>query len=496
MSADLRTGARDFPKAPEPFGQTSNRSSYTPREVTERTLARLLESIREFRPVTIVSGPPGLGKTLLLHVLAHRLDEEVHPVFLPYGALTPEDFCVIVLNELDSAPNDDPVGMLKAYALHLQEIDSALLLLIDDAGAMPAASLRWCCEFARSMSGAVRCIFAVTDDAHSGEVIAALGSDVLEVRLAAPMTRKETDDYVEVQLAIGRASGAVRALFDEPTIARLFEASGGVPRRLHTAAQAVLRQEPRTPPPEEYQVDQLEVDALEVDEEAVQDDARALVAPAIREEIERLRRDALRARIAEPPVTPQSLAPAISRRAALMAGVFAAAVVVGLGIAVAVRPLARWVFPDDSRTVGPPSEATAIAPAPKASAPSVQTAPAPELPGQIVAPRTTDEAVQREAPFVAVEEPRTAEPVDSLTPPQSAPAPRANIAVNINATPWATVEVDGETLGETPLAGVPIASGLHTFRAHLPDGQVIERTVEIDAENRFVVFEAPPPAAP
>ena len=66
----------------------------------------------------------------------------------------------------------------------------------------------------------------------------------------------------------------------------------------------------------------------------------------------------------------------------------------------------------------------------------------------------------------------------------------------VTVTSQSTIEVDGETLGETPLAGVPLTAGLHIFRAHLPDGQVIEREVEISAENRFVVFEVPPPASP
>jgi hypothetical protein len=68
--------------------------------------------------------------------------------------------------------------------------------------------------------------------------------------------------------------------------------------------------------------------------------------------------------------------------------------------------------------------------------------------------------------------------------------------VNINATPWAAIDVDGEPLGETPLAGVPLATGPHIFRARMPGGRVVERVVEIDAENRFVVFDESPAAVP
>jgi hypothetical protein len=60
--------------------------------------------------------------------------------------------------------------------------------------------------------------------------------------------------------------------------------------------------------------------------------------------------------------------------------------------------------------------------------------------------------------------------------------------VAINATPWATVEIDGREVGDTPLAGIALTPGSHVFKARMPDGREIIRTVEIDARNRFVTF--------
>jgi hypothetical protein len=64
-----------------------------------------------------------------------------------------------------------------------------------------------------------------------------------------------------------------------------------------------------------------------------------------------------------------------------------------------------------------------------------------------------------------------------------------SFAVQINATPWANVEVDGIDLGATPLANIPLLGGAHFFRVRMPDGRVIERSIEIDAERRFISFE-------
>jgi len=77
---------------------------------------------------------------------------------------------------------------------------------------------------------------------------------------------------------------------------------------------------------------------------------------------------------------------------------------------------------------------------------------------------------------------------DPAAAPPLAP-PGDTLPVNVNASPWARVEIDGIDVGETPLAGISLRPGPHTFRAQLPDGRVVERSVEIDALHRHVVFE-------
>jgi type II secretory pathway predicted ATPase ExeA len=453
MSRRLRRDlpARGFPKTAEPFGFTANPAAYIPREATERALSQLLEAARGPERVAALTGPPGLGKSLLLHLLAERLEEEVHPVFLPYGALTPDDLCAYALDRLGSPRTDDPVGVLKAYARHLKEQSSALLLLIDDTGAVPLFTLRWLSDLLRSSDGSMRGVFAVTDDVNSGAVVAALGSAVAVVRLANPMTPEETASYVEAHLAVGRVSGAVRALFDDDTVTRLHELSGGVPRRLHTAAQAVLRREPEVPPSPDATLDEQE-SALDAPPESAMNLPIAGIAHAIHEEVGRLRQDAARRRAA--------LGRPFFRRSATMVIAFAAAVVAGLMISVTFQPLSSRVVPEPA------------APEPAAPAP----VPEPPMP----------------APEEAVAE------IPTPGPTATAPAveTRVLVPVNINAAPWAAIEVDGELLGETPLAGVPLGVGSHTFRAYLPDGRIIDRVVEIDEENRFVVFEGASAAAP
>lgn len=67
-------------------------------------------------------------------------------------------------------------------------------------------------------------------------------------------------------------------------------------------------------------------------------------------------------------------------------------------------------------------------------------------------------------------------------------APVAQVAVNLNARPWARIEVDGRDVGPTPIAGLRLAAGEHAFRARLPDGRVLERRLRIDAYRNRVTF--------
>jgi hypothetical protein len=130
-------------------------------------------------------------------------------------------------------------------------------------------------------------------------------------------------------------------------------------------------------------------------------------------------------------------------------------------------------------TLQTPTEPSGAAPsfiaAPEASAPKEPGAP----------PAAQSEGSQ--PPSSASAQAESASPAPPA--PLVAARPVTPIPVQINATPWATIEVDGTSLGETPIAGVPLAPGSHVFKARMADGRVIERTVQISAETRYVTFD-------
>jgi len=149
-----------------------------------------------------------------------------------------------------------------------------------------------------------------------------------------------------------------------------------------------------------------------------------------------------------------------------------------LGIAVAFFGVYQLAIPAASREVVPGPEPTA-APVP---VPVEQSDPvALALPA---------------VPVIEIEIPR---PVTASADPEPSPQhvevirsapepPPPTIAVSLNARPWARIEVDGSEVGITPLGDLPISPGRHRFRAHLADGRVVERVVQIDAYRDHISF--------
>jgi hypothetical protein len=58
----------------------------------------------------------------------------------------------------------------------------------------------------------------------------------------------------------------------------------------------------------------------------------------------------------------------------------------------------------------------------------------------------------------------------------------------VNATPWAEIQLDGRSLGQTPLGEVTLSPGRHRVTAKMPDGSVIERAVEARGGDVYVTF--------
>jgi hypothetical protein len=94
------------------------------------------------------------------------------------------------------------------------------------------------------------------------------------------------------------------------------------------------------------------------------------------------------------------------------------------------------------------------------------------------------------AESAAASPPEAPAPVRAAADParETEVAPPAPILVSVNSRPWAHVEIDGRSVGTTPLGDLPLAPGAHHFRLRLADGRTIERRVRVDAVHDHLRF--------
>jgi type II secretory pathway predicted ATPase ExeA len=580
MSAAPHEGAER-----DPFALTASAEDYVPSAAIERALAEALAALAEDR-VPVISGPAGLGKTLLLHLLARASAERCRPLYVPYCSLSPEELASLVLGLLDWGRDEDPELALLDAARRVAESGRRLLLLVDDAASLPGETAAQLAHWLNASGGALQIAMAGLPGASLRHARDAFGDRAEDVTLASGLRTDEIRSYVDNRLARAGAEPAIRAAFDDAALAELERVSAGNPRRLNLAAQAIVRnayaaeaapQEGRadasrgaseaaaaahpsersfadvptgvgeyrfvrgrfvdpqtgerlaTPGPESVWREKLSGRA--------RDEARrAQVAPAASEpepeidadlglelgrELDVEASDALAEEpddsLFAPRLEPPPRAP---RRSGSLRWVAAGIAVVAFAFGlwtemrqretkpagdVAPAPPSRVVTPAPVKRLpqpSPPAEATATAqaaaPEPRAPAPEAPPAETPALAPEASAIAGAEPTPPERAPEALAEtEPAAPEPAVPLAEPAApepaAPEPAAppteTVSIAINATPWAVIEIDGEEVGETPLAGIELTTGRHRFRARMPDGTVRERVVRIDADTPTVVFE-------
>jgi type II secretory pathway predicted ATPase ExeA len=229
----------DLP-TPEPdgFEMSADPAAYVPRTSTERALAELTRGAVETRDPVALVAPAGLGKTMLLRVLASRLADRLHPLYLPFPALPQSELCALALGLLNVRAGAHPESDLLALSMDLRAAGSGLLLLVDDADALPRDTARGLAGLAAVSHGGLRLLFATIEGGEE-RLRKAVGPELALVRLSEPMTASETGAYIQRRLDRVRAGGAAREPIDPLGIARIHRESEGVPTRIHAAFGAL-----------------------------------------------------------------------------------------------------------------------------------------------------------------------------------------------------------------------------------------------------------------
>ncbi|MCP5042900.1 MAG: AAA family ATPase [bacterium] len=226
------------------FEESCDPHAYIPRRASEEVLRCLAALIRDGEPALVLHGPSGIGKTMLLHVLAERFEDERRVAYISLTDAPAPELTHRVLDALAEPATDDPAGALIATAAAASEGQPRLLLLIDHANLAPVASSLQLVSAAGAASPHLTIIFAVADEEGAEEFARAISAQarVTTLCFSQSMDPEEASAYVRLRLARTEVPAALREQLDDRAMAWLSEgAQATLPREINRRAAELLR---------------------------------------------------------------------------------------------------------------------------------------------------------------------------------------------------------------------------------------------------------------
>jgi len=228
-----------------PFGITPDTSFFFGSPHSQEALNTLLVAARTGEGFIKITGEVGTGKTLLCRKFMATLGPEFVTAYIPNPYLEPRTLMLALADELEVAydKDADQHQVLKAITHRLLQLagdDKRVLLCLDEAQAMPVETLE-----------ALRLLTNLETEKRKLLQIVLFGQPELNRKLElqsirqlaqritfhyhlGPLSRDDLDYYVAHRLRVAGYDGA--RLFSRGAVARLYSASGGVPRLVNILA--------------------------------------------------------------------------------------------------------------------------------------------------------------------------------------------------------------------------------------------------------------------
>lgn len=231
-----------------PFPAAADASYYFPSAASEAARATLRRCLHRGEGPALLIGGPGLGKSLLLKVLAQDLQSQRHIAFLQCGRVCSRRALLqALLYELGLPYRGLEEGELRLSLVDFlrskQDDRQGLLIFIDEADTLPTRLL-----------DELRLLTNISANGESLVGMALAGGLTLEERFASPrltsfnqrvaarcyletFSKNETAEFIKFQLG---DAGSKRPLFSDEALHAVSQVTSGVPRLINQLCDHVL----------------------------------------------------------------------------------------------------------------------------------------------------------------------------------------------------------------------------------------------------------------
>jgi general secretion pathway protein A len=212
-------------------------------------LANLLYGVRTKKGFIVITGEVGTGKTTLIHYLLDKLGGNDHTktAILFNPKLTANDFIHYILKDLgirvQGQSKADYLFDLHRYLLNAYRKDERVILILDEAHGLNPELLeevRLLSNLETSRSKLIQIVLVgqpELDKTLSQPAFRQLRQRINMRYHLPPLSRKETEEYIEKRL---RVAGAKEALFTKKAILEIYRESGGIPRSINILCDNAL----------------------------------------------------------------------------------------------------------------------------------------------------------------------------------------------------------------------------------------------------------------
>jgi type II secretory pathway predicted ATPase ExeA len=213
----------------------------------QEALARLEYAVEESE-LALLTGEIGCGKTTLSRALMDRVGDRYHFMFVFNPRLEVDEFLRVIAAglevEVPSPRKDDLLREITSALYRMHGEGRVPVLVIDEAQMIPGRELfdeiRLLTNFQLDDRNLLSVI--IMGQPELRQILAAPVYEPFRQRVSlnfhlAPLGLEETQDYLDFRLT---AAGGEPGLFSPDAVQRIYELSGGVPRRINAVATNAL----------------------------------------------------------------------------------------------------------------------------------------------------------------------------------------------------------------------------------------------------------------